>query len=39
MALSANRKLLEHAFRMGLAMTRRTRWYGFMLIPMAISTS
>lgn len=38
MAVSTFRKLLEHAVRMRLAVTRYTRWYGFMLIPMAIST-
>jgi len=37
MAVAAFRKLLEHFVRMRLAVTRYTRWYGFMLIPMAIS--
>jgi hypothetical protein len=36
-AVTTFRKFLEHAVRMGLAVTRYTRWYGFMLIPMAIS--
>ena len=37
-AVATFRKLLEHFVRMRLAVTRCTRWYGFMLIPMAIST-
>ena len=36
-AVTAVRKFLEHGVRMGLAVTRYTWWYGFVLIPMAIS--
>lgn len=39
MAVTAFRKFLEHGVRMRFAVTLCTRWYGFVFVLMAISTS